>query len=75
MTNKDWGPPPFPTEYLIGILKKDYNEGMLMEQWVGPDDKNSSLNIIQVRPMLDVLFRTSAVAERALIRPSHSWTR
>ncbi|CAG0923974.1 unnamed protein product, partial [Notodromas monacha] len=51
VTNRTWTPPPFSIERLIGVLKKDYNEGMLMEQWVGPDDKNSSLNIIQLDQM------------------------
>lgn len=45
----DWQPPPFPLEILLGKIKGTLNEGVLIEQWVGPDDKNSSVNIIQVR--------------------------
>lgn len=33
---------------LLGEIRGTYNEGILIEQWVGPDDKNSSANIIQV---------------------------
>ena len=35
-------------ESLLGRLRGDYNQGVMIEQWVGPDDKNSSVNIIQV---------------------------
>jgi hypothetical protein len=36
-------------EVLLGKIKGDFNEGVLSDQWVGPDDKNSSMNILQVR--------------------------
>ncbi|XP_071635770.1 neprilysin-1 isoform X4 [Temnothorax longispinosus] len=42
-----WRPPPYPLEVLLGRLRGEYNVGVLMEQWVGPDDKNSSVNILQ----------------------------
>ena len=35
-------------EKLLGRLRGELNQGVLVEQWVGPDDKNSSVNIIQV---------------------------
>lgn len=35
-------------EHLFGELKQKLNEGILFEVWVGPDDKNSSLHVIQV---------------------------
>lgn len=44
-----WKPPSYPLEVLLGRLRGEYNEGVLLEQWVGPDDKNSSANILQVR--------------------------
>ena len=44
-----WKPPLYPVEVLLGRIRGEYNEGVLMEQWVGPDDKNSSANILQVR--------------------------
>ncbi|XP_047352829.1 neprilysin-1-like isoform X1 [Vespa velutina] len=46
-----WEPPPYPIEVLLGRLRGEYNEGVLMEQWVGPDDKNSSTNILQLDQM------------------------
>ncbi|KAL6430283.1 hypothetical protein ACFW04_007774 [Cataglyphis niger] len=46
-----WKPPPYPLEVLLGRLRGDYNEGVLLEQWVGPDDKNSSANILQLDQM------------------------
>lgn len=45
----EWEPPAFSIETLLGRLRGEYNEGVLIEQWVGPDDKNSSVNILQVR--------------------------
>lgn len=44
-----WKPPSYPLEVLLGRLRGEYNVGVLVEQWVGPDDKNSSANILQVR--------------------------
>lgn len=49
VTQPEWTAPPFSTEVLLGRIRGQYNEGFLIEQWVGPDDKNSSMNIIQVR--------------------------
>ncbi|XP_043526357.1 neprilysin-1 isoform X2 [Frieseomelitta varia] len=46
-----WKPPPYSIEVLLGRLRGDYNEGVLLEQWVGPDDKNSSVNILQLDQM------------------------
>ncbi|XP_003491860.1 neprilysin-1 [Bombus impatiens] len=46
-----WKPPPYPVEVLLGRLRGEYNEGVLLEQWVGPDDKNSSANILQLDQM------------------------
>lgn len=48
VTKPAWEPPDFSIEVLLGQIRGMYNEGVLIEQWVGPDDKNSSVNIIQV---------------------------
>ncbi|XP_072385133.1 neprilysin-1-like [Diabrotica undecimpunctata] len=45
---QNWSVPSFSVEILIGLIRSYYNEGLLIEQWVGPDDKNSSVNIIQM---------------------------
>lgn len=34
-------------ENLLGKLRGDYNQPIIVEQYIGPDDRNSSLNIIQ----------------------------
>lgn len=47
-------------EVLLGRLRGEYNEGVLLEQWVGPDDKNSSANILQVRRQSKVPWSTTA---------------
>jgi membrane metallo-endopeptidase-like protein 1 len=49
VTQPNWKPPEFSIETLLGRLRGEFNEGVLIEQWVGPDDKNSSVNILQVR--------------------------
>ncbi|XP_076160206.1 neprilysin-1 [Ptiloglossa arizonensis] len=46
-----WKPPSYSLEVLLGRLRGEYNEGVLLEQWVGPDDKNSSANILQLDQM------------------------
>ncbi|EFA09825.2 neprilysin-1 [Tribolium castaneum] len=51
VTKPDWTPPSFSIEVLLGKIRGVYNEGVLIEQWVGPDDKNSSVNIIQMDQM------------------------
>ncbi|XP_023018621.1 M13 family metallopeptidase neprilysin 1 [Leptinotarsa decemlineata] len=45
---QNWTAPSFSVEVLIGLIRSHYNEGFIIEQWVGPDDKNSSVNIIQM---------------------------
>lgn len=46
--NENWDFPGWRLELLLGKLRGDYNQGLIVEQWVGPDDRNSSINIIQV---------------------------
>uniref|UniRef100_A0A0A9W738 Membrane metallo-endopeptidase-like 1 n=3 Tax=Lygus hesperus TaxID=30085 RepID=A0A0A9W738_LYGHE len=46
-----WRPPSGSLEQLLGTLREKYNEGVLIEQWIGPDDKNSSVNIVQLDQM------------------------
>ncbi|KAI1296489.1 Neprilysin-2 [Halotydeus destructor] len=46
-----WISPSLRIEILLGRLRGNYNQGILLEQWVGPDDKNSSVNIIQIDQM------------------------
>lgn len=48
VTVKDWQPPAFSIETLLGRLRGEYSEPVMMELFVGADDKNSSANILQV---------------------------
>lgn len=43
-----WEPPAFSIEYLFGKLRGEYSEPVLVELFVGADDKNSSVNILQL---------------------------
>lgn len=47
---KNWTAPNTSIEYLLGKLTGEFDEPGLVELYVGADDKNSSMNIIQVRP-------------------------
>ncbi|KAJ8679540.1 hypothetical protein QAD02_015327 [Eretmocerus hayati] len=38
-------------ENLLGQLRGDFNVGVIVEAWIGPDDKNSSANILQFDQM------------------------
>lgn len=48
VTEKDWKIPKFSIEYLLGHLRGEYSEAVLIELYVGADDKNSSVHILQV---------------------------
>lgn len=57
VAEREWVEPEWPIEHLLGKLKGDYNQGVCIEIWVGADDKNSSVNVIQVRKILPVSFK------------------
>lgn len=44
----NWKPPKISIENLMGRLRGEYSEPVLLEIYVGADDKNSSINILQV---------------------------
>ncbi|XKL65520.1 hypothetical protein PGB90_008940 [Kerria lacca] len=39
-------------EKLFGQMKRQLNDGIVMELWVGPDDKNSSVHVIQIDQLI-----------------------
>lgn len=46
---KEWKPQTkVPRERLFGQIRGEYSEPVLIELFVGADDKNSSVNIFQV---------------------------
>ena len=50
-------------ETLVATLKRKFTLGVLLEEWIGPDDKHSGANVIQVSyksyvPRLKTLDRT-----------------
>lgn len=49
VTDPNWKQPNISIENLLGILRGTYSEPVLVELYVGADDKNSSVNILQVR--------------------------
>lgn len=45
---RNWSPPNRTIEQLLGRLRGEFNEHFIVSILVGPDDKNSSVNILQV---------------------------
>lgn len=45
---KNWTVPSFSIEWLMGRLRGEFSEPVLIEFYVGADDKNSSSNILQL---------------------------
>ncbi|XP_055538182.1 neprilysin-1-like [Wyeomyia smithii] len=43
-----WTPPNTSVEHLLGVLRGVYSEPVLVELYVGADDKNSSKNTLQI---------------------------
>lgn len=65
----NWTAPNFSVEYLLGKIRGVYNEGFIIEQWVGPDDKNSSVNIVQV----NLMFSDYLILKFKKLRLLHSY--
>lgn len=47
--DKNWKKPNQTIEQLMGKMRRELNEHFLISLLVGPDDKNSSVNILLVR--------------------------
>ena len=50
-------------ETLVATLKRKFTLGVLLEEWIGPDDKHSGANVIQVNhksfvPRLNMVIET-----------------
>lgn len=43
-----WVDTKWNLEELIGKFRDNFNAPILIESWVGPDDKNSTVHILQV---------------------------
>ncbi|KAF2352626.1 Peptidase M13 N-terminal domain [Trinorchestia longiramus] len=68
----NWVEPNVSIETLIGWLRGRLNQGTLIEQWVGPDDKNSSVNVIQLDQMeLGLPDREMFLSSQALEPPPY----
>ena len=54
----EWTPPESGLEVIIAIVRKRYNAGILVDLWVGPDDRNSDLHVVQIdQPQLGLPSR------------------
>ena len=58
VTNPDWDETKaIDLETLVAVIKRNFTLGVLIEEWVGPDDRNSENHIIQVSFYLSLLTR------------------
>ncbi|EDV44465.1 uncharacterized protein Dana_GF20372 [Drosophila ananassae] len=68
---RDWRPPQdLSVERLMGLLRLNYSEPVMIELYVGADDKNSSVNILQMDqlqyalPSRDYYLKESSAGDR-----------
>ena len=55
--DEDWSAPP-SLEISIAMIRKKFNTGVLVDLWVGPDDRDSEVNVIQIdQPQLGLPSR------------------
>ena len=49
VTDPTWDPDHAPQlELMMAVIKRNFTLGVLVEEWVGPDDRNSQKHIIQI---------------------------
>ncbi len=52
VVDAEWSEQLAPSiEKVIGLIKRNFTIGVLVEEWIGPDDKNSKSNIVQIDQM------------------------
>ena len=55
--DSDWSPPD-SLEETVALIRKRFNTGVLVDLWVGPDDRHSDTNVVQVdQPQLGLPSR------------------
>ena len=55
--DEEWTPPG-SLEVTIAMIRKKFNTGVLVDLWVGPDDRDSEVNVIQIdQPQLGLPSR------------------
>ena len=55
--DRDWEPPD-SLEVTVAMIRKRFNTGVLVDLWVGPDDRDSEKNILQIdQPQLGLPSR------------------
>ena len=48
VVDNKWSEDGYVLEDILGDMRGIYNAPILIDSWIGADDKNSSVNIIQV---------------------------
>ena len=62
VTSAEWNPDnAIDLEILVAVIKRNFTLGVLIEEWVGPDDRNSENHIIQVSKKWTKQLRTSII--------------
>ena len=53
VTDPTWDPDHAPQlELMMAVIKRNFTLGVLVEEWVGPDDRNSQKHIIQIGKLI-----------------------
>lgn len=53
----EWTPPP-SLEAIVALIRRRYNSGILVDLWVGPDDRDSGQHVVQIdQPQLGLPSR------------------
>lgn len=59
VADKNWDPESFDLELVLGRMRKRFsNVPSIIDVWVAPDDKNSTVNIIQVSKIYKICGHT-----------------
>ena len=57
VADKNWDPDSFDLELVLGRMRKWFSSvPSIIDAWVAPDDKNSTVNIIQVSKIYEILL-------------------
>ena len=62
---EDWKPPP-SLEVIVARIRGNFNAGVLVDLWVGPDDRDSIKNVLQIdQPQLGLPSRDYFLKEES----------
>ena len=62
---EEWIPPP-SLEVIVANIRQKFNTGVLVDLWIGPDDRDSLTNVLQIdQPQLGLPSRDYFLQEES----------